>query len=396
SGEIDEIDKEIEKFEKILGESEIPTLTEEVERIKAEIRRWEDRVRDIDARINTINIEKDFTDKRRDEIEERLNELEERKKQLKDKIKEYQEGITIFEEGLKEKMVRAQELEVELVDMRKVRDGLLEEMAKVEVEKNNIQNDLERVEVRIEVLSAMKDDLQAQINEINREVEACDIGEGEDVPPHEVLLENIMTLKTKMEEMEPVNMRAIEEYDAVQERGHNLQTKRDILFRERNEIIDRIQHYEQMKKDAFMENFLAINAHFKEIFARLSGGEGELVLETWEDPFAGGLSIKAKPAGKTIRRMESMSGGEKSLTALAFIFAIQKHRPAPFYAFDEIDMFLDGANAERVASMIKNASKNAQFIVVSLRESMVKSADRTIGVTMQEDNISSITGVRLN
>lgn len=396
SGEIDEIDKEIERFEGLLKESEIPTLTEEVERVKAEIRRAEDRVRDIDARMNTINIEKDFTSTNRDEVGERLNELEGRKKQLKDKIEEYREQITIFEEGLEEKMRREQELEVELADMRKVRDGLLEEVAKVEVEKNDIQNNLGRVEVRIEVLAAMKDDMQAQIDEINREVEACDIQGAEDVPPHEVLLENIVTLKTRMEEMEPINMRAIEEYDQVQERGHNLQTKRDILFRERNEIIDRIQRYEQMKKDTFMENFLAINAHFKEIFARLSEGGGELVLETWEDPFAGGLSIKAKPAGKTIRRMESMSGGEKSLTALAFIFAIQKHRPAPFYAFDEIDMFLDGANAERVASMIKNASKNAQFIVVSLRESMVKSADRTIGVTMQEDNISSITGVRLN
>lgn len=396
SGEIDEIEKEIEGLEGLLKESEIPALTEEVERVKAEIRRSEDRVRDIDARINTINMEKNFTSTKRDDVGERLNELEERKKQLKDKIKEYQEQITIFEEGLEEKIRREQELEVELVDMRKVRDGLLKEMARVEVEKNDIQNNLGRVEIRIEVLVAMKDDLQAQIDEINREVEACDIQVAEDVPPHEELLENIVTLKTRMEEMEPVNMRAIEEYDQVQERGDNLQTKRDILFKERNEIIDRIQRYEQMKKDTFMENFLAINAHFKEIFARLSEGEGELVLENWDDPFAGGLSIKAKPAGKAIRRMESMSGGEKSLTALTFIFAIQKHRPAPFYAFDEIDMFLDGANAERVASMIKNASKNAQFIVVSLRESMVRSADRTIGVTMQEDNISSVTGVRLN
>ncbi len=395
-GEIGESDKEIGGLERLLKESEIPALTEEVERVKAEIQRSKDRVRDIDARINTINIEKGFTSTKRDEVGERLNELEERKKQLKDKTKEYQDQITIFEERLREKMQREEELEVELVDMRKVRDRILEEVAKVEVEKNDIQNNLGRVEVKIEVLVTMKDDLQAQIDEINMEVKACDIQEVEDVPPHELLLENIATLNTKMEEMEPVNMRAIEEYDQVQERGHILQTKRDTLFKERNEIIDRIQRYEQMKKDTFMENFLAINAHFKEIFALLSDGEGELVLNNWEDPFAGGLSIKAKPAGKTIRRMDSMSGGEKSLTTLAFIFAIQKHRPAPFYAFDEIDMFLDGANVERVANMIKNASKNAQFIVVSLRESMVKSADRTIGVTMQEDNISSITGVRLN
>jgi chromosome segregation protein len=206
----------------------------------------------------------------------------------------------------------------------------------------------------------------------------------------------IATLKAEMEAMEPVNMRAIEEYDQVQERQHDLQTKRDVLFEERNEILDRIQRYESMKKNAFMENFLAINAYFKEIFAHLSDGEGELVLENWDDPFAGGLSIKVKPSGKTVRRMEAMSGGEKSLTALALIFAIQKHRPAPFYVFDEIDMFLDGVNAERVAKMIKSASKNAQFIVVSLRNPTVSAANRTIGVTMQEESISTITGVRLN
>lgn len=394
--EIAKIGEEIEELEGLLKESEIPALTEEAERIRAEIRRSEDRARDIDARINTIEMEKSFATARVDEIKERLNELEGHKKQLKDKIKGYREQIAVFEERLEEKMQRERELWVELADLREVRDRMLEEMSRVEVEKNDIQNNLEKVEVRIEVLETMKRDLQDQIDEINREAEACDIQEVEDVPPHDVLLENIASLKVKMEAMEPVNMRAIEEYDQVQERQHDLQTKRNILFNERNEIIDRIQRYEQMKKDTFMENFLAINAHFKEIFAQLSDGVGELVLENWEAPFAGDLSIKVKPAGKMIRRMESMSSGEKSLTALAFIFAIQRHHPAPFYAFDEIDMFLDGANVERVASVIKNASKNAQFIVVSLKESMVKSADRTIGVTIQEDNISSITGVRLN
>ncbi len=84
------------------------------------------------------------------------------------------------------------------------------------------------------------------------------------------------------------------------------------------------------------------------------------------------------------------------MTALAFIFSIQRHRPAPFYVFDEIDMFLDGANAERVAHMIKNLSTNAQFIVVSLRKPMIESANRTIGIAMQENNISSFTGVKLH
>jgi chromosome segregation protein len=108
------------------------------------------------------------------------------------------------------------------------------------------------------------------------------------------------------------------------------------------------------------------------------------------------MTIRARPAGKPFHRLEAMSGGEKSLTALSFIFAIQKHKPAPFYAMDEIDMFLDGVNAERVAKLIKKISKNAQFIVVSLRKPMIQQAKYTIGVTMQENNISSATGICLS
>ena len=123
---------------------------------------------------------------------------------------------------------------------------------------------------------------------------------------------------------------------------------------------------------------------------------GELLLEEPADPFAGGMTLRAQPKEKTLQRIEAMSGGEKSLTALAFIFAIQQYRPAPFYAFDEIDMFLDGWNVERVSRRIKSSGSKVQFIVVSLRKPMIQAASRTIGVTMQENNITSITGVKLN
>ncbi len=198
-----------------------------------------------------------------------------------------------------------------------------------------------------------------------------------------------------MHELEPVNMLAITEYDAVDARLTEMTGKRDTLTRERQDLLDKIEHYKTMKKETFMTTFNAINENFKAIFDDLSDGFGELVLENAEDPFAGGLTIRAQPHGKALQRLDAMSGGEKSVTALAFIFAIQRHRPAPFYVFDEIDMFLDGANAERVAHMIKSLSKNAQFIVVSLRKPMIESANRTIGIAMQENNISSITGVRL-
>ncbi|HOV52684.1 MAG TPA: chromosome segregation protein SMC, partial [Methanothrix sp.] len=158
-------------------------------------------------------------------------------------------------------------------------------------------------------------------------------------------------------------------------------------------IIDKLEKYDQMKRDAFLASFTEINKNFKQIFHELSNGDGDLILENPEDPLSGGMSIKARPAGKPFHRLEAMSGGEKSLTALSFIFSIQMYRPAPFYAMDEIDMFLDGANVERVAKLIGKISNRAQFIVVSLRKPMIMQSKFTLGVTMQEDNLSTVTGI---
>jgi chromosome segregation protein len=144
-----------------------------------------------------------------------------------------------------------------------------------------------------------------------------------------------------------------------------------------------------------MTAFDAIDDHFRDIFERLSAGSGELHLENEADPFDGGLTMKAKPGDKPIQRLDAMSGGEKSLTALAFIFAIQRHNPAPFYALDEVDAFLDAANAERVGEMVDDLAGEAQFVVVSHRSALLDRSERAIGVTMQGDNVSAVTGIRL-
>ncbi len=196
-----------------------------------------------------------------------------------------------------------------------------------------------------------------------------------------------------MRDLEPVNMLAIQEYDHVQARYDFLAERRTTLSSEREAIINKLEKYDQMKREAFLASFTEINKNFKQIFQELSRGEGDLILENPEDPLAAGMTIKARPAGKALHRLEAMSGGEKSLTALSFIFSIQMYRPAPFYAMDEIDMFLDGANVERVAKLIKKISSKAQFIVVSLRKPMILQSKYTLGVTMQENNITTVTGI---
>ena len=117
-----------------------------------------------------------------------------------------------------------------------------------------------------------------------------------------------------------------------------------------------------------------------------------MYIENEEDPFEGGLIIKARPNNKKALRLEALSGGEKSLTALALIFAIQHYQPSPFYLLDEVDMFLDAINAEHVANMVMNNSKTAQFIMISLRKVTLKKANHVYGVTIQNNGITDIVG----
>ncbi|MHB8053034.1 MAG: hypothetical protein ACYDEZ_07090, partial [Methanoregula sp.] len=149
-----------------------------------------------------------------------------------------------------------------------------------------------------------------------------------------------------------VNMLAIEEYEKVQRQVAERSERKEILSSERSTLIERIEKFEKMKYEAFTTAFLAIDTNFREIFARLTSGSGHLVLENEEDPFAGGMTFAVQPRDKKVHLLSSLSGGEKSLTTLAFIFSIQRYIPAPFYAFDEVDMSLDGSNVERIASMI--------------------------------------------
>ena len=154
--------------------------------------------------------------------------------------------------------------------------------------------------------------------------------------------------------------------------------------------------FEQQKKEVFMTTYNAINENFKDIYHQLSEGEGRLILENEKDPLSAGMTIEAKPRDKTSNnKLGALSGGEKALTALALVFAIQKYLPAPFYALDEVDASLDTMNVERIADMIKKQSIDTQFIVVSHRRPMIESAQRTIGVTQKEKGKTKVTGVKL-
>ena len=209
----------------------------------------------------------------------------------------------------------------------------------------------------------------------------------------EALQAELKSLQQRMEALEPVNMLALQELEELETRLADLQERLDVLCKEREELLLRIETVATLRQEAFMEAFNAVDGHFRDIFAGLSDGEGFLQLENPEAPLDGGLNLVAHPKGKAVRRLASMSGGEKSLTALSFLFALQRFRPSPFYALDEVDSFLDGVNVERLAALIAQQADAAQFLVVSHRRPMIGAATRTIGVTQARGAHTQVVGL---
>ncbi|MHA2258061.1 MAG: chromosome segregation protein SMC, partial [Promethearchaeota archaeon] len=206
----------------------------------------------------------------------------------------------------------------------------------------------------------------------------------------------VVEVTNKKKGLEPVNLKAIQQYDIVKERFDEIDMRRQTIQRERKSILDAIDKIELEKTRTFMKSYHEINREFSRIFQKLSpGGSAKMLLDRPDKPFEGGISIEARPRGKKISSLEILSGGEKTLVALSFIFAVQEFYPAPFYVMDEIDAALDGPNVHRTSMVIQEFSKQAQFLVISHREENIVNSDRIYGVSMQQSGITDIFSVDL-
>ncbi|MGC1307451.1 MAG: chromosome segregation protein SMC [Phormidesmis sp.] len=306
-------------------------------------------------------------------------------------------------------MARQQQLLTEAIAQTKRAIAVLDEKLKqeknardaVERQYKTEQNQQQQNHWQLEKIQETQTLRQQQLHSLQESIQRQALELPDPLPeiPEDLTLEeldkSLKSLQRRLEALEPVNMLALEEYDRTLERLEELTSKLTTLEEERTELLLRIENFTTLRKQAFGEAFDAVNENFQSIFAELSDGDGYLQLDNAEDPFSGGLTLVAHPKGKQVRRLASMSGGEKSLTALSFIFALQRYRPSPFYAFDEVDMFLDGANVERLSKMIQQQARQAQFIVVSLRRPMIEAAERTIGVTQARGAYTQVLGINL-
>ena len=208
--------------------------------------------------------------------------------------------------------------------------------------------------------------------------------------------ETCRALRQRMEQMGPVNMMALDEYKETAERHGFLETQRKDLIESIENTQETIKEIDQISRTKFDEAFARINENFGQVFARLfQGGQAFLRLTDEENQAESGLEIVASPPGKKLQNVLLLSGGEKSLTALALLVGIFQFQPSPFCVLDEVDAALDETNVGRFADLMHSLSRDTQFLVVTHSKRMMQAADMIYGVTMQEPGVSKVVSVRL-
>ncbi len=396
---ITSIQTEVVEVEKFIDEGALKKLQEMTQGVENEIKEFEKKI------LNTENeILKDtqtilFNDKMIEQKELDIKKLSSDNIGLTEDRKRYDSEIaeiSVILKGLEEEVV---ELGKNLVELQNLRQKASDEMLEAQNAKNILENEIERIQDSIESFKTRRNEIEPQLNEIIEELKLKNVKTDELIPTEvsiEEITGKIQKLQKRMDDMQPVNMKAIDDYDIVLNRERELNAKIETLENEKNEIENRMTGYETLKKETFLHTFNSVNEHFKVIFTELTDGSGELILENPENPFLGGLTVEGRQKNKEKQKLAGMSGGEKTLMALSLVFAVQRHMPAPFYALDEVDAALDGFNVERIAKMINTNSGHTQFVVISQRSQMIEAADRMIGVTQKDKGKTMISGIKLN
>lgn len=204
---------------------------------------------------------------------------------------------------------------------------------------------------------------------------------------------SILVLQGEGETLGPINYKAIEEFSSASSVLDTLRGELQRFTDERKELEGLMEKLNKQKETIFVKTFSSINEGMNLIYGKLSGGgEAQLLLSDPEKPLESEVHIKARPKGKTFAKLQSLSGGEKSLTALAFIMSVQRITPSPVYYLDEVDMFLDGSNVERMGQMFRANSETSQILMVSLKKAMLKYANNIIGVTSFDQENTEVYG----
>ena len=344
------------------------------------------------SKLEAMATQTTFLEERGTEVDTRIGTLEDQRKDHEKRIESNQESLGRLETEIRGLEKTEAQMGKQMKDLQDARDAAYKEKTDREADLDKVTHKLETKEdflLKMETELKVQEEQLSEAERVMKEM-AVELTEGR-LPTLEELKATITECETAINALGPINLRALEDYEAQQARAIQLKDEFKRLEGQREELINLVNQLTDKKKEGLAKVFTAISENFKRVYAELSeGGEADLLLEDSEKPFEAGLILKVKPAHKKALRLEALSGGEKSLASMALIFAIQEYDPSPFYLLDEIDQNLDAVNAEKVARMIRRNSATAQFVQISLRKVSLKEADHLIGVTMTPESVSEV------
>lgn len=372
-------------------------LSTKVTELKIKINKFENNISNKRERIESIKIERKNIEKnieaKKTECVENFNKIKEvTDKREKTKIEIERKNVILYEslDLLKKKK---DEKELFMGNFYREQKKLIEISEKVndlEKKANNLDLRCTRNSVQIENYKGrLLDDYELVYQRgLKPNINLEDLKE---------VQKEIKGLKEKIKELGIINLGAIEEYKRIKEKYDFMTDQREDLINAKSSIDKLIKEMEEKMEEQFMENFNVIRSNFVVVFKELfGGGEADVYLIDEDNILNSGIEIIAQPPGKKLQSLSLLSGGEKSLTAVALLFAILKTRPTPFCILDEIDAALDEANISRYTSYLKKFSTETQFIIITHRKGTMEIADVLYGVTMEEEGVSELVSVKLS
>lgn len=349
---------------------------ESVKRILREINRLKDGISDLE----------DSKEESQTEIAVRSSQIEE----ITDTIKTAAAEIESYSSELTDLKSRKEEGQATLKGFFKTREECQNNLVTLEKEQFRLSQNKEKLENnRDSKIEYMWNEYELTLSEATqlKDDELSDVSE----------IKKIVTdTKNEIRKLGDVNVNAIEDYKEVAERYEFLKNQHDDLVSARDKLITVIEELDKNMREQFTTKFEEIKIEFDKVFRQLfGGGKGTIELDPEADILDAAITIISQPPGKKLQNMMQLSGGEKALTAICLLFAIQNLKPSPFCLLDEIEAALDDSNVDRYAKYLHKLTKNTQFIVITHRRGTMAAADRLYGITMQEKGVSTLVSVDL-
>lgn len=427
SNEVGEIDRQIadikESLDKINEElagldnrntqanENISTFNEQLEKLRADEALELKNVEAIHMAYSNLEQRDAFVQENINRVEEEIGrlqleaeELGNRIGQSGDEVAEKKASIEIFRLNISDANKLIAELETQIEELKKNREEktashktFFEKREKLATAVAELDKECFRLSSQIDKLNDASDSQYEYMwNEYEITMSVALELRDESLDDLSDIKKNVTSLKSSIKGLGDVNVNAIEDYKEISERYEFLKTQHDDLIEAENLLKQIIEELDTGMRKQFEEKFNEIKTEFDKVFKELfGGGRGTIELVEDEDILEAGIRIVSQPPGKKLQNMMQLSGGEKALTAIALLFAIQNLKPSPFCLLDEIEAALDDSNVTRYAQYLHKLTKHTQFIVITHRRGTMACADRLYGITMQEKGVSTLVSVDL-